>query len=263
MSKTMAVAGKGGVGKTTLAALSVLRGSGTVRSPLLTPVFAPVLAPVLAVDADPNTCLDQALGVRVAASVGTLREEARKEAEKGMASGLSKQQFLELRIAESLVEGEDFDYIAMGRPEGPGCYCFANAVLKDVLARIAANYPLVVVDNEAGLENLSRRLVLRCDLLVLVADPSRRGLETMARIHALALEMGLEYRKLALVVNRAIGGEPPSFARELQAALRADLLLPLPWDPELATLAEEGRSLRELPLPNPVWQGVDALLALL
>lgn len=259
MSKTMAFAGKGGVGKTTLAALSVLRGSGTGRSPLL----AHVLAPVLAVDADPNTCLDLALGVRAAASVGALREEARKEAEKGMASGLSKQQFLELRIAESLVEAEDFDYIAMGRPEGPGCYCFANAVLKDVLARIAANYPLVVVDNEAGLENLSRRLVPRCDLLVLVADPSRRGLETMARIHALALEMGLEYRKLALVVNRTAGDAPPDFARELQATIRADLLLPLPWDQELATLAEEGRPLHALPPHNPLWQGVDALLALL
>ncbi len=116
---------------------------------------------------------------------------------------------------------------------------------------------------EIGVENLSRRLVPRCDLLVLVADPSRRGLETMARIHSLALEMGLEYSRLALVVNRTADGSPPDYARELQTTIQADLLLPLPWDQDLAALAEEGHPLHALPPNNPVWQSVDALLALL
>ena len=255
MNKTIAIAGKGGVGKTTLSALTIFRCIGTGRTPLITPV--------LAVDADPNACLDIALGIQATASVGALREEARREAEKGMASGLSKQQFLEMRIAESLVEGDDFDYIAMGRPEGPGCYCYANAVLKDVMARIADNYPLVVIDNEAGLENLSRRLVPRCDLLVVVADPSRRGLETMARIHALANEMGLDYGKLALVVNRTSGTEPPELASNLKEQTGADLLLALPQDAELASLAEQGAPLERLSQHSRLWGGVDDLLSLL
>lgn len=255
MSTTIAFAGKGGVGKTTLAALTVLRlasGLGPKR-----------IAPVLAVDADPNACLDLALGVQAQSSVGALREDARKHAAKGMAAGMSKQQFLEMRIAESLVEGDDFDYIAMGRPEGPGCYCYANAVLKDVLGQLADNYPAVVVDNEAGLENLSRRLLGKCDLLVLVADPSKRGVETMERIHALAQDMELDFKRLALVVNRASQDEPPEYAKELAARCNADTLLALPFDQELAALAEEGRPLAELPPESRTWQGVDNFLALL
>lgn len=258
MSKTIAVAGKGGVGKTTLAALMTLRCIG------LGPVGAPAgRVPVLAVDADPNACLDMALGVEAQGSVGALREEARKQAEKGMAAGMSKQQFLEMRIAESLVEGDDFDYIAMGRPEGPGCYCYANAVLKDVMAQIAANYPTVLIDNEAGLENLSRRLVPECDLLAIVADPSRRGIETMGRIHSLSLDMGLKVRRTALVVNRCSSREPSSFAVELADKVGADLLLHIPQNEEIGTLAQEGRPLSELPRDNELWEATDALLRLL
>jgi len=163
MSRFIAITGKRGVGKTTLAALLVTRLIRRGRKP------------VLAVDADPNACLDAALGVQVRKSLGTVREEAREIAGKGMATGMAKQQLLELKIAESLVEASDFDLISMGRPEGPGCYCYANNVLKNALAQIADNYPYVVLDNEAGLENLSRGIVQSVDLLILVADPSQRG----------------------------------------------------------------------------------------
>ncbi len=130
MSYTIAITGKGGVGKTTLAAL------------LITRMIARGRKPVLAVDADPNTCLDAALGVHAAATIGTIREETRQIAGKGLAVGASKQQLLELKIAECLVEADDFDLLAMGRPEGPGCYCYANNVLKQAIQTITAELPL-------------------------------------------------------------------------------------------------------------------------
>ena len=190
MSKIIAITGKGGAGKTTIASLIITR------------LIANNYRPILAVDADPNTCLDVALGIHVEQTVGRIREEAKEIAGKGMASGISKQQLLELKIAESLVEGDDFDFIAMGRPEGPGCYCYANNVLKDVLGEIASHYPYVVLDNEAGLENLSRRIVQKVDLLIFVADPSRRGLDTIVRLYELAQDMEIKYNRSAIIVNR-------------------------------------------------------------
>src|SRR5512137_3064466 len=118
MSFTIAITGKGGVGKTTVAGLVVTR------------LIAAGRKPVLAVDADPNTCLDTVLGVRPRQTIGGVREEARQIAGKGLSAGISKQDLLEIKIAESLVEANDFDFLAMGRPEGPGCYCFANNVLR-------------------------------------------------------------------------------------------------------------------------------------
>ena len=159
----------------------------------MTRLVARGCAPVLAVDADPNTCLDAALGLEVKKTIGAVREEARQIAGQGLAGGMSKRELLEFRIAESLVEAEGFDLIAMGRSEGPGCYCYANNVLKQAIAQIAESYPYVVLDNEAGLENLSRRIVRAADLLVMVADPSKRGLDTVGRLYDLALEMDVRY----------------------------------------------------------------------
>ena len=248
MSYMIAISGKGGVGKTTIAGLIIQR------------LIARGCGPVLAVDADPNNCLDGVLGVRVEHTVGGVREETRQIAGKGLAVGISKQEVLELKIAESLVEAEDFDLIAMGRPEGPGCYCYANNVLKQALAQITHPYPDVVLDNEAGLENLSRRIVQRVDLLVLVADPSRRGLETVERLHALAHEMEIAYGKLAIVINRMRREVPEGFFDELTASLGADYILTLPDDEGLARLAEEGGRMADLPEDNPVSQRIDRFL---
>lgn len=245
---TLAITGKGGVGKTTFAALAV---ASLIRNGC---------RPVLAVDADPNTCLDETLGVRVEQSVGTIREDARQAASRGAISGIGKQEMMELHIARCLVEAEDFDLIAMGRPEGPGCYCYANNVLKSVLERISREYPYVVIDNEAGLENLSRRIVRKVDLMVMVADPSRRGLETVRRLHGLTLDMEIDYGRLALVVNRLRGGALPEGAEELCRAVGADHLVGLPDDTELARRAEEGLSLIDMPQTNPAVAAVGSLL---
>ena len=249
MTTTIAVGGKGGVGKTTVAALLV---QGLVRRGA---------RPVLAVDADPNTCLDELLGVHATASVGSVREEARVLAGRGqLPQGISKQQLLELRISESLVEAEDFDLVAMGRSEGPGCYCYANNVLRQVITQLSDAYPWVVIDNEAGLENLSRRIVRRVDWLVLVSDPSQRGLTTVARLHALAGEMEVAFDHLALVVNRIRGAKPSAAATALAERLGADLLVCLPDDPALADVAERGGAVRELPTDNPVLGKLAALI---
>jgi CO dehydrogenase maturation factor len=246
MSNIIAIAGKGGVGKTTVAALAV---AALIRQGA---------RPVLAVDADPNSCLDAVLGVTAEKTVGRLREDVRGEA--AAASGMSKRELLELRLAESLVEGADFDLISMGRPEGPGCYCYANNLLRDILGEIAGHYPFVVLDNEAGLENLSRRLAPKVDTLVLVADPSKRGLDTLSRLHGLAREMAVDYARLVLVVNRLRGPELPRAAFDLAAATHAAQLVGLPEDARLAELDEAGASLLGLSPDNPVAAGVAALV---
>ncbi len=245
---TVAITGKGGVGKTTLAALLVSR------------LIARGRRPVLAVDADPNTCLDAALGVRAEATIGGIREEAREIAGKGMAVGAAKQQLLEMKIAQCLVEADDFDLLAMGRPEGPGCYCYANNVLKQAIQTIAANYAYVVIDNEAGLENLSRRIVPKVDLLVLVADPSKRGLDTLRRLYDLAREMNVQYGRLAIALNRLRRPDLPAGLDEVRRHSNAHDVLALPDDPDLAAVDEAGRPLADLPANNPLVRRVDAFL---
>jgi CO dehydrogenase maturation factor len=248
MSYTVAITGKGGVGKTTLASLMVTR------------LIARGCAPVLAIDADPNTCLDSALGLEIEKTIGAVREEAREMAARGLTAGVSKREVLELKIAESMVETEGFDLIAMGRPEGPGCYCYANNVLREVIAQIAENYPYVVLDNEAGLENLSRRIVRRVDLLIMVADPSKRGLDTVGRLYDLASEMAVRYERLAIVVNRLRAGDLPDAASALRERTGADCVVALPEDETLAELGERGETLARLPDGNPVVERLDRFL---
>jgi CO dehydrogenase maturation factor len=248
MSRLIAVAGKGGVGKTTVAALLVMR------------LLQRACRPVLAVDADPNTCLDAALGVNVVKTVGGVREDARKFAQEQTVRGMDKKRFLELRIAESLVESDDFDLIAMGRSEGPGCYCYANNVLKAVLNAMVSRYPYVVLDNEAGLENLSRRIVNKVSLLVIVTDPTILGFETVRRLHKLSGEMEIAYDNLAIVVNRLRRQELPAGAEELRIATGADIIVGLPEDKDILNISEQNGNLRHLSPDNPLLTGMDRII---
>ena len=234
MSFTIAITGKGGVGKTTVAGLVVAR------------LIASGRRPVLAVDADPNTCLDAVLGVPVTQTIGSAREEARIIAGKGLGAGISKQELLEIKIAESLVESADFDFLAMGRPEGPGCYCFANSVLRAALEKVAHHYPWVVIDNEAGLEHLSRRTTQDVDVLLIVSDATVRGITTAGRIAALLTELSTKVGKHYLIVNRAAEGLTPTL-REAIEELGLDLLAVLPDDPLVAAFDAAGRPLIRLP----------------
>ncbi len=243
MSWTLAITGKGGVGKTTVAALAVRWLAEQSKGP------------VLAVDADPNICLDALLGVQATSAVGAVREEAREivQARATSTGGMAKQQLLELKTQQALVEGDDFDLIAMGRPEGPGCYCYANNVLSATVRRLADEYGCVVIDNEAGLENLSRRIVQRVDHLLFVADPSARGLRTARRLYDLAIEMALDAGAMGVVVNRARDGVSLDRARRLFEDTPVSIRGMLPENAELAARDAEAEPIWTLPAENPVF----------
>ena len=245
MALTIAMTGKGGVGKTTLSALTVQA------------LVARRDGPVLAVDADSNANLNELLGVPYAASVGGIRESARKQA--SMLKGVSKQEFLDLRVQEALVEQEGYDLLVMGRPEGQGCYCFANNVLRDILQRLAGNYSRIVLDSEAGLEHISRRTLFALDWLVLVSDCSVRGVRTAIRVSALADEVGLAAKHRGLVINRVPGELPPALRAEAEAA-RLPLLAVIPFDPSVAEMDGGGADARAIPEWSPVRLAVNSLV---
>jgi CO dehydrogenase maturation factor len=232
----LAVAGKGGVGKSTLSALLVRalhEDSGKI---------------VLAVDADPNSNLGEKLGAPPGRSIGDLREELLKMSEES--AGVSKQDLVRYQLQMAKVEGEGFDLISMGRPEGPGCYCYINNMLRLFLDEMASAYDHVVVDNEAGMEHLSRRTTRRMDALILVSDASPIGIRTARRLKELAKEMDLDVGRVVLVVSRAqrLGKEA---AAEAAAAGFSDVHF-IPEDEGITAATLEGRSLRQVKGPASV-----------
>lgn len=246
---TIALTGKGGTGKTTISALIVRWLVEKGR------------APVLAVDADSNSNLNEVLGVSFSATVGGVREETRAQAG-SLAGGLSKQQFLETQINQALVESKGFDLIVMGRPEGPGCYCFANNVLRDVLARISRNYPSIVVDCEAGLEHLSRRTLLDVDWLVTVSDPSVRGLHTARRVGDVVDEMKTRVRHRALIVNRRTDASAALTDTQSEAVRQSgfERVFMLPYDDTVARMDENAGSMKDISETSGIYMGVSEIM---
>jgi CO dehydrogenase maturation factor len=242
----LAMTGKGGVGKTTLSAL------------VINWLVAQGETPILAVDADSNANLHEALGVDFGATVGGIREDAREQAKS--LNGVSKQQFLELRVQESLIERNGYDLIVMGRPEGRGCYCFANNVLRDVLDRLAQNYRHIVIDSEAGLEHISRRTLLSVDKLIMVSDCSVRGVHTTSRISALADEVKLDVKERGLIVNRVPNGELPPIVRREAEATGLHLMATIPLDPNITALDAEGSAFSAIPQDAPAKLAIEAML---
>ncbi|MEJ2286570.1 MAG: AAA family ATPase, partial [Desulfobacterales bacterium] len=171
MPYTIALAGKGGTGKTTMAGL------------LIKYLVSRSKTPVLAVDADCNANLNEVLGLEVKDTLGNAREEMKKGVVPG---GMTKDIFMEMKVEESLVEGQGYDLIVMGQPEGAGCYCAANTLLAGFMDRLSVNYPFIVMDNEAGMEHISRLTTKDVDILLIVTDSSRRGLQAAIRIDELA-----------------------------------------------------------------------------
>src|SRR5512134_820637 len=196
MGFSIAVAGKGGTGKTSLCGLTVRYLTEKKRGP------------VLAVDADANTNLNDVLGVKVHATVGALRETS-LEAVKSTAprpGGMSMEQLFDYQIQQALVEARGFDLLVMGRPEGAGCYCAANNIIRKYMDRLAEKYPYMVMDNEAGLEHLSRRTTQDTDLLLIISDLTVRGIMTGGRIGELVKELNLNVKRSVLIVNRVQDG---------------------------------------------------------
>ncbi|HEY3379494.1 MAG TPA: AAA family ATPase [Armatimonadota bacterium] len=246
MSATIAVTGKGGVGKTTISSL------------IIQWLVAAGKTPVLAVDADSNANLNEALGIDYQATVGGIREDARKVAKE--LAGIAKQEFLDLRVQEALVEEAGYDLIVMGRPEGPGCYCYANNVLRDVIQRLADNYQHIVIDNEAGLEHLSRRTVLAVDYLIIVSDCSVRGVRTAGRIAELAQEMGTPVKERGLIVNRVPGGILPAGVQAEVEATGLPLLAAIPHDASVAEMDGGGFAVAAIPADAPARVAINELL---
>jgi CO dehydrogenase maturation factor len=234
LSTVIAISGKGGVGKTTFASLVIryLLDEG--------------LKPILAVDADSNSNLDIALGVGLEATIGNVREKMSLETQKGtLPAGMAKQDILEIQIEQALVETPQFDLVSMGRPEGPGCYCAINNMLRVFLDRLNKGYEFVVVDNEAGMEHLSRRTTRGVDIMFIVSDPSHRGLATALRIRDLAREMEIGVSRFYLVLSRMRGELTGPLAEEVEG-LTIELAGVIPDDPAVAESDETGRPLIEL-----------------
>lgn len=230
MSCRIAVSGKGGTGKTTLCAL------------LIAYLLRHGRKPVLAVDADPNSNLGEALGVD-SSGMDVISTDILDEI-RHVAPG-TKEIFLESRIHETLIESNGFDLLVMGRPEGSGCYCYVNSLIKKYVEILEKNYPYVVIDNEAGMEHLSRRTTEDVDLLLVVSDPTVKGLRSAKRISELVDELRIGVRQTALILNKATVKEVEKLLPVVRS-LGMSLTGSLPPDEAISAFDLEGRPLVEL-----------------
>jgi len=246
MSLRIAIAGKGGTGKTTIAGL------------LCRSLVARGIKPVLAVDADPNSCLPEKLGLRVEWTIGDLREFMRVKPELKPAS-LSKSEWLNQLVNEAIVESTGLDMLVMGRQEGPDCYCFVNHLLRDFLDRMGNQYPAVVIDNEAGLEHLSRRTDGSVEVMLVACLPTISGARTAVRIMELVKSLKLKIGHCFLVLNQSNGRIEPAVAAEFQRA-GLETLGAIPADPQVAECEAVGRSLAQLAADAPAAAAVDDLV---
>ena len=233
MSFSIAIAGKGGVGKTLVCGMLARRMADVGAGP------------VLVVDADANANVNEVLGMPAGESVGAIREEM-KCASGATSDGMTRAEFLEYKIERALSEGDGLDLLVMGRPEGPGCYCYANNLLRDILRRLADRYRYVVIDNEAGMEHLSRRLMQDLDLLLIISDPTLRGIDTAFRLSRVPEEVETRVGAKALLVNRVPqGGLSAEAERRIEdGGLR--FLGSIPEDPEVTRCDQELGSLSSL-----------------
>jgi CO dehydrogenase maturation factor len=243
------VAGKGGTGKTTVAAL------------LIRYLLEEREGPILAIDADPASNLYMVLGMEMEQTIGEIREEMLDLVQSSgalagsMPGGMSKQEYLDYQVQMALTEGERVDLLAMGRPEGPGCYCAANQMLRVIVDRLERQYGYVIIDNEAGMEHLSRRTTRDVDVLMLVTDPTQRGIVAARQMHEMVPELEIGVSTVCLVVNR-LRGELPSPLAEAIARSGLELVGTVPEDPSMAEFEFTGRPLIELPADTPVYRSV-------
>jgi CO dehydrogenase maturation factor len=257
MTTTIALAGKGGVGKTTVAAMVIKYLSETQSGA------------ILGIDADPSSNLNMVLGLDLDWTVGDIRENLLSQVKESLLAGgaamgalnggMSKRDFLDYEIRRSISEGDRFDLIAMGQPEGPGCYCAVNHNLREVVDAIGKNYRFVVIDNEAGMEHLSRRTTRDVQHLLVVTDPTHRGLAAAERIAGFRHEMDIRIENIHLILNR-LRGEIPA---PLQARIDKSgipLLAVIPADDDLTEYEYSGKPLVNLGKQSPVYKTIAQML---
>ncbi len=233
----VSVSGKGGTGKTTFTAL------------LLKAILENTNKTVLVVDADPAANLPDVLGLEAEMTVGDIVEELKDRTERGEAISLPPQLF-EMYIQEAIIETEKFDLIVMGRTESKGCYCYVNSVLRQIMQMIAKNYDVVLIDCEAGLEHIQRRVDQDIDILIVMTDGSKMGIHTAKKIVDLARRMGYKMKITGVVGNFSASlNKLAELAREISA----EILGVLPYDENISKFSREGKSLLELPPDSPAY----------
>ena len=238
---TIAVAGKGGVGKTTICGM------------LIDYLCAKKQGPVLVVDADANSNLNEVLGVEVETSLGAIREEMAQAELKGtVPAGMTKADYAEFKFNSALIEEDDFDMLVMGRTQGKGCYCYVNGVLKTQIDKYAKNYKYIVMDNEAGLEHVARGTLPHVETMLLISDCSRRGIQAAARVAEMIDEMELKPDKLGLIVNRAPNGVLDDGIKAEIEKHGLELLGVLPQNEGVYRCDCNGEPSAKLPENNPV-----------
>lgn len=245
MTKFIAVAGKGGVGKTTLTSLILKHLVGKAKQG------------ILAVDADPNANLNEALGLTVSLTISQLIEDTKNP--KAIPPGMSKDVFVQYKLQEALAEGEKLDLIVMGNPQGPGCYCYANDLLRKYLENLTDSYELVLVDTEAGLEHISRKIIPRLDVLLVVADASARAIRSARRIKEIVQTLNINIEKIGLIVTKA----PPQGIEDLTKEIELTglpLLGAIPFDQNVADYDLKGKPLFELPFDSSSTKAVGEIL---
>ena len=249
MTKTIAFAGKGGTGKTTISAL------------MIRAITERTSKPVLAIDADPASNLHLALGMEMPLTVGEIREQMAGASTAGqLGVTISRRDYLTHEVRMAVEEGLQVDLLAMGRPEGQGCYCAANHMLREIVDSLSGGYPFVVIDNEAGMEHISRRTTRDVDVLFLVTDPTIRGVRTAANMADLAQELEVNVRELQLIINR-VRGELPLPMREAVEEVGLEIAATIPADDSINELDAYGKPLVELNGNSPAWLAIEAVAA--
>lgn len=246
MAKYVAVAGKGGVGKTTFTAL-LLRSMVQQKEKIS----------ILAVDADPNANLGEALGMTVTSTISELLEQTKDP--KAIPDGMSKNIFIEYKLQQSLVESKDIDLLVMGGPQGAGCYCYPNDLLRKYLEEIGEGYDFVAVDSEAGLEHISRRTIPRIDVMFVVSDSSARGIRSAGRVYDLIKGLKSSVKTIYLIVTKSTEGSMESLQEEIEKT-GLTVIGDIPLDPMVAEYDLAGKPLFNLPDDALSVKAVDAIL---
>ena len=237
MGFNIAVAGKGGTGKTSLTGL------------LIDCLVNDKKGPILVVDADANANINEVLGLDLDVTLGQIREEINQREKQGNSfpGGMTKAQYLQYRLNTSVAEGPGYDLIVMGRSEGEGCYCYVNGILREQTDKLSDSYDYLVIDNEAGMEHLSRKTTKHIDKLLLVSDCSRRSIQAVARIRDLARELNLNVGDMQLIVNKAPNGILNDGVKEEIEKHKLDLLGVVPLDELIYEYDSSGIPLVKLP----------------
>lgn len=247
MPKQIAVAGKGGTGKTTLSAL-IIRYIIEERPG----------KSILAVDADANANLNEALGLEEFNPISDILAETKDP--KKVPEGMTKDIFVEYSLHNALVESDSYDLVVMGNPQGPGCYCFPSDLLRKHLENLRDNYDYVVIDNEAGLEHLSRRIMSDIDTLLVTSDSSARGVRSAGRVHDIVKSVKLDVKQMGLVISRILNeGDVEALQEEIEKT-GLDLVGKIPMDPKISEYDLKGTPLFDLPADSPAYLAVKKML---